>query len=189
MPSTPAPHAMPASAVDRAIALIREGRTITEAARAVGYTREGISQAMRKRGLRVADLRPVLNSHRGVSYGPRARRFACRYCGAPVTRAGVACSAPECQRRRQADHLAAHPEAKRTRYQRQLAYEEDQRREDGDWQISPNLRPVRQRREAIPLYVRPESADALRAYAAGRGKSMSAAVQEVLVEQGIIPLA
>lgn len=70
---------IPDEVIDRAIELIRAGRFINEAARAVGISQQGLSKRSRLIGIHVEDLRPSLSSHKGRVFGPRERRYSCRF--------------------------------------------------------------------------------------------------------------
>lgn len=176
---------IPDELVDRAIELIRGGTLLPDAAKAVDLERSTLAMRLRRRGLSVADLRPPLSSHRGVQYGPRARRYPCRYCGAPVTKPNVACPAGECQRRRQQEYLAAHPEATATRKARLLAWSDDERRQQGATRFAENSGHGR-RRETLAVNLKPTEKQALADYAERHGLSMSAVVVRTLQQAGVI---
>jgi hypothetical protein len=178
------PSRIPDSVIDEGAELIRTGLTGVQAAQQLGITSRALQKRLRQRGLRIEDLRPSYSSHRGIRYGPRTKRYPCRYCGSPVTREGASCRALECQRRRMRDYYARHPSVAALKKARSVARDEDERRENAALRYAAYSRGAS--RERLTFRLRPAEAAALRHYAEAQRLSISAAVQAGLKLLGAI---
>ena len=162
------PRRTPSETIDRAIEIIRSGKTMREAAAEVGVRPNTLSHHLTDRGLSVAAIR-----------GKALPSWRCQYCGElGALRPNGACDRPECrsqrrQRLRQSNKLVSAEIARR--YVQRIY--QPQHPED----------PSDRKREKILVYVSHTERERVADYCRLRGQSMSYLIVSLLRENGVLP--